>query len=60
MGDFYQNGIITNFHNLRQRDLSAIEEDLRRFAQRRPLTLVLPSLFSELEGAALKNIIREL
>ncbi len=60
MGDFYQNGIITNFHNLRQRDLPAMEEDLRRFAARRPMTLVLPSLFSELEGPALKNIVAEL
>ncbi len=60
MGDFYQNGIITNFHNLRQRDLPALEDDLRRFSARRPMTLVLPSLFSELEGPALKNIISEL
>jgi hypothetical protein len=60
MADFYQNGIITTLHNLKQRPLEAMEEELRSFAKARPMSLVLPSLFSELEGEALPNIVNEL
>ncbi|MAT52247.1 MAG: glycosyl transferase [Porticoccaceae bacterium] len=60
MGDFYQNGIITTLHNLKQRNLEDMEVELRRFARVRPMSLVLPSLYSELEGDALPNIVREL
>jgi len=60
MADFYQNGIITTLHNLKQRPLEAMEEELRLFSKVRPMCLVLPSLFSELEGDALKNIVNEL
>jgi len=60
MGDFYQNGIITTLHNLRSRDLETLERDLMHFKRRRPMSLVLPSLFSELEAPALKHIVSEL
>ncbi len=60
MGDFYQNGIITNFHNLKTRDLDELEKELCFFSKQRPMSLVLPSLFSELEGPALSGIISEL
>lgn len=60
MGDFYQNGIITTLHNLKQRPLEAMEDELRKFSKTRPMALVLPSLFSELEGDALPNIVNEL
>ena len=60
MGDFYQNGIITNFHNLRERTTEDLERELISFARKRPMTLVLPSLFSELEGEALPNIVQTL
>ena len=60
MSDFYQNGIITNFHNLMQRPVEAIEADLVDFSRRRPMGLILPSLFSELEGPALTHIVDEL
>ena len=60
MADFYQNGIITTLHNLHQRSLEELEGELQRFAKRRPMTLVLPSLYSELEGEALPNIVQEL
>ena len=60
MADFYQNGIITTLHNLNQRPLEAMEEELRAFSKVRPMTLVLPSLYSELEGDALPNIVEEL
>jgi glucosyl-3-phosphoglycerate synthase len=60
MGDFYQNGIITTLHNLRSRSLENLEAELMAFKKHRPMSLVLPSLFSELEGPALKNIVKEL
>lgn len=60
MSDFYQNGIITNFHNLNQRPLDALEQELVRFGKRRPMGLILPSLYSELEGPALSHIVDEL
>ena len=60
MGNFYQNGIITTLHNLTRRPLAEIEEELVRFSTRRPMSLVLPSLFSELEGPALGPILDEL
>ncbi|UYG06541.1 glycosyl transferase [Halomonas sp. M4R1S46] len=60
MSDFHQNGIITDFHNLTRRPLDALEADLVQFSRRRPMSLILPSLFSELEGPALANIVEEL
>ncbi|QDP02396.1 glycosyl transferase [Thalassotalea sp. PS06] len=60
MGDFYQNGIITTLHNLSRRPVEDMEEELKEFSQVRPMGLVLPSLYSELETKALPNIINEL
>ncbi len=60
MGDFYQNGIITNFHNLTRRPVEELEHELLSFSKQRPMSLVLPSLFSELEGPALSDIVTEL
>lgn len=60
MGDFYQNGIITTLHNMSDRPLSALEDELTRFARRRPMGLILPSLYSELEGEALPRILDHL
>ncbi len=60
MGDFYQNGIITTLHNLSQRPLEDMEAELKQFSKTRPMGLILPSLYSELEGDALANIVKEL
>jgi len=60
MSDFHQNGNIAQFHNLRTRPLEELEYELETFATSRKITLILPSLFSELEGPALANIIDEL
>ena len=60
MADFYQNGIITTLHNLSDRPLADLERELLQFSQKRPLALILPSLFSELEGPALSHIIDEI
>ncbi|AEF45426.1 hypothetical protein SerAS12_2300 [Serratia sp. AS12] len=57
MSDFYQDGIITNFHNLAQRELSELEYELQVFSGRNTMGLILPSLYSELEGPALDRIV---
>lgn len=60
MGDFYQNGVITTLHNLRNIDVSELERRLKEFSEKRPMALILPSLYSELSGPALPKIIDEL
>ncbi|MGK0248024.1 MAG: glucosyl-3-phosphoglycerate synthase [Oleispira sp.] len=60
MADFYQNGIVTTLHNLAHRPVEDIESELREFSNKRPMSLILPSLFSELEGDALPNIVKHL
>jgi len=60
MGDFYQNGIVTTLHNLQGRPLEEMERELVDFSQARPMALILPSLFSELEGEALPAIVEHL
>lgn len=60
MADFYQNGTVTTLHNLAQRDPKDMAAELLTFSKKRPLGLILPSLFSELEGRALPDIINKL
>jgi len=60
MGDFHQNGTITTLHNLTNRSTEELEKELEHFAKRRPMALILPSLFSELQGEALPEIIDQL
>ena len=60
MADFYQGGTIATLHRLTERPLADLERELASFAARRPLGLILPSLYSELEGPALPRIVREL
>jgi glucosyl-3-phosphoglycerate synthase len=60
MGDFYQNGRITTLHNFRTRSLADLEESLVTFSNRRPMGLILPALFSELQRPALANILDEI
>ncbi len=60
MSDFFQNGRITTLHNLESRTLEMMEEELRYFSNIRPMGLILPSLYSELERPALTTIVKEL
>lgn len=60
MADFYQNGVVTTLHNLAQRGPADMEAELLTFSKIRPLGLILPSLFSELEGKALPDIINKI
>ena len=58
--DFFQHGVITTLHQLSGRPVEAIEKELVEFSKQQPMALLLPSLFSELEGPALSNIVDEL
>ncbi len=60
MADFHQNGIITTLHNLTDRSLEEMERELTGFSEKRPMALILPSLYSELQTPALPNIVKEL
>ena len=60
MADFYQNGVVTTLHDLGQRTSADMEAELEQFSKTRPLGLILPSLFSELEGKALPDIINKI
>nr|WP_270049546.1 glycosyl transferase [Thalassolituus pacificus] len=46
-------------HNLVDRPLDELEKELISFSRIRPMSLVLPSLYSELSGPALDNIIND-
>jgi glucosyl-3-phosphoglycerate synthase len=60
MSDFYQVGVVATFHKLGDINLDKIEEELTWYSHERPIALVLPCLYSELAGEALKGIIRHL
>lgn len=60
IADFLQNGEITTLHDLHNRSVKSIEIELQEIAKASPMALVLPCLFSELEGPALGRIVDEL
>ncbi|MFL2781957.1 MAG: glycosyl transferase [Rhodospirillales bacterium] len=60
MSDFSQNGIVATLHNFGTRSLDDLESELNLFSGYRPMELILPSLFSELEGPALKYIVEQI
>ena len=60
MGDFSQNGIISTLHDFGTRSTSEIEKDLLKFSEERKMELILPCLYSELEGSALPKIVDEI
>ncbi|TDX30641.1 glycosyl transferase [Rhodovulum visakhapatnamense] len=60
MADFHQNGNVATLHNLRSAPAELLVHELTTFAQTRRISLILPSLFSELEGDALPKILDEL
>ncbi len=60
MADFYQTGVITTLHRLGTPNLEKIEAELEIYSKMRPLALVLPALYSDVRGDAMKGIINEL
>ena len=60
MADFHQNGVISTLHNISNRPVDDLEKELEEFSKERPIELILPCLFSEIEGPALGKIIKVL
>jgi len=60
MGEFSQNGVVANLHDFSIRTTDQIEKDLEKFSKTRPMELILPCLYSELEGDALPKIVNEI
>jgi glucosyl-3-phosphoglycerate synthase len=60
MADFYQTGSISTLHRLGQQNLDQLEKELAEHAAGTPIALVLPCLYSELEGPALRGIVQHL
>ena len=60
MSDFSQNGIISTLHDFGTKSTSVIEKDLLKFSKERKMELILPCLYSELEGTALPKIVEEI
>ena len=52
--------MISTLHRLGETDLSTLENTLTEFAQDRPIALVLPCLYAELEGTAIGLIVEKL
>jgi len=60
MGDYHQHGPITTLHRLSARSTEDLEAELVRWSINRPMSLIIPALYSELEGPALEGIVDEL
>ncbi|GAB4178963.1 MAG: cell wall biogenesis glycosyltransferase [Calditrichia bacterium] len=60
MADFFQNGEIVTLHRLKERSIEDLEHELEEESPNQPITLILPSLYSELERPALANIVKQL
>ena len=65
MGSFYQNGIVANLHDFSygsssENNYKKLENELVQFSKDNPMELILPSLFSEINGSALPNIVNEI
>jgi glucosyl-3-phosphoglycerate synthase len=60
MADFYQTGVVSTFHRFGSSDLGRMESELTKFNRHRPIALVLPSTYAELEAPAIKQILQEI
>ena len=60
MGDFSQNGIVSTLHDFKTKSTDEIEKELLKFSKERKMELILPCLYSELEGEALPKIVSEI
>lgn len=60
MADFHQTGVITTLHRLGNQPIELLEKQIRAHAEARPIALVLPCLYQELEGPALAGILEAL
>ena len=57
MADFFQNGSVATLHHLGDRPLQDLELELTTWSDGSPMALVIPTLYSELDGPALSAIV---
>lgn len=60
MSDFFQNGVVSVLHRLGPPNVERLEQELEQYRSINPIALVLPCLYSELEGPALAGIVEQL
>ena len=60
MADFQQHESIATLHRLADRSVESLETELFDYSRRRPIALIIPALYSELQGPALGNIVDEI
>ena len=60
MSDFFQNGVVSVLHRLGPPNVERLEQELEQYRTINPIALVLPCLYSELEGPALAGIVEQL
>lgn len=60
MSDFYQHRLITTLHQLADPSFNDQQEQLKEYTKEKPITLVMPALYSEVEGPALPRILDHL
>ena len=60
MADFFQNGVIATLHDLGRRPTADLEQELKSWSDDRPMSLVIPCLVADLDGAALQRIVDQL
>jgi glucosyl-3-phosphoglycerate synthase len=60
VADFHQTGVVTTLSRFHTASFEQLESELEKLTVARPITLVLPALFSELSRPALKRIVAEL
>lgn len=60
MSDFFQNGVVSVLHRLGSPNVDRLEQELEQYRKINPIALVLPCLYSELEGSALPGIVTQL
>jgi glucosyl-3-phosphoglycerate synthase len=60
MSDFHQTGRVATFHRMGRFDLEKIESELGWYAKDRPVALVLPALYSDIQAEPIKGILKRL
>jgi len=60
LADFYQTGVISTLHRFANAKPERMEAELKKFQRIQPVTLLLPSLWSEFEGPAMPRIVASL
>jgi len=60
VSDFYQHRLVTTLHQLADPSFNDQQEQLKEYTKEKPITLVMPALYSEVEGPALPGILDHL